>query len=126
MVMTFALQKLLRNRTILCGQYFAILRASSLAKTALRLLKPQNDFVKVLTRSYESFSGSNVVITELKLKTGEFLQIGGKRFQIIKLIISGENRMDAKDSIIEEMCSNINIFTNFDTNRVSFNIPLIL
>jgi hypothetical protein len=86
----------------------------------------QNEFVKILTRSYESFEGSKEIITELKLKTGEFLQISGKRFQILKLKITGDMRATSKDALIEEMGSNINIFTSFDENEAALNIPLIL
>ncbi|MCI4399398.1 MAG: hypothetical protein JHC37_02435 [Campylobacteraceae bacterium] len=86
----------------------------------------QNEFVKILTRSYESFEGSKEITTELKLKTGEFLQISGKRFQILKLKITGDMRATSKDALIEEMGSNINIFTSFDENEAALNIPLIL
>jgi hypothetical protein len=86
----------------------------------------QNEFVKILTRSYESFEGSKEITTELKLKTGEFLQISGKRFQILKLKITGDTRATSKDALIEEMGSNINIFTSFDENEAALNIPLIL
>ncbi len=86
----------------------------------------QNEFVKILTRSYESFEGSKEIMTELKLKTGEFLQVSGKRFQILKLKITGDVRASSKDALIEEMGSNINIFTSFDENEAALNIPLIL
>jgi len=86
----------------------------------------QNEFVKILTRSYESFEGSKEITTELKLKTGEFLQVSGKRFQILKLKITGDTRATSKDALIEEMGSNINIFTSFDENEAALNIPLIL
>ncbi len=86
----------------------------------------QNDFVKILTRVYESFEECDEVISDLKLKTGEFLQVTGKRFQILKLKISGAKRATSKDAIIEEMASNINIFTSFDDTEVVLNIPLIL
>ena len=87
---------------------------------------PQNDFVKALTRVYESFDKSGEVVTELKLKTGEFLQIGGKRYQILKLRVFGEIRGTAKDLVIDEMCSNINIFTTLDEKEAVLNVPLIL
>jgi hypothetical protein len=87
---------------------------------------PQNDFVKALTRVYESFDKSSEVVTELKLKTGEFLQIGGKRYQILKLRVFGEIRGTAKDLVIDEMCSNINIFTTLDEKEAVLNVPLIL
>lgn len=86
----------------------------------------QNEFVKVLTRALESFEGSNEIKAELKLKTGEFLQVAGKRFQILKLKISGEARATSKDALIEEIASNINLFTNFSEKEAVFNIPLIL
>lgn len=86
----------------------------------------QNEFVKILTRSYESFEGSKEITTELKLKTGEFLQVSGKRFQILKLKITGDTRATSKDALIEEMGSNINIFTSFNENEAALNIPLIL
>ncbi|MGE4399888.1 MAG: hypothetical protein AB7D29_10240 [Campylobacterales bacterium] len=86
----------------------------------------QNEFVKVLTRALESFEGSKEITAELKLKTGEFLQVAGKRFQILKLKISGEIRATSKDALIEEIGSNINLFTNFSETEAVFNIPLIL
>jgi uncharacterized Zn finger protein len=86
----------------------------------------QNEFVKVLTRTLESFEGSSEIRAELKLKTGEFLQVAGKRFQILKLKITGETRVTTKDALIEEISSNINVFTNFDEKEAELNIPLIL
>lgn len=86
----------------------------------------QNEFVKALTRTLESFEGSKEIRAELKLKTGEFLQVAGKRFQILKLSISGETRANAKDALIEEISSNINVFTNFGEKEATLNIPLIL
>lgn len=86
----------------------------------------QNEFVKVLTRTYESFEGSKEITTELKLKTGEFLQVTGKRFQILKLKVTGETRATSKDALIEEISSNINVFTNFNEKEAVLNIPLIL
>jgi len=86
----------------------------------------QNEFVKVLTRTLESFEGSSEIKAELKLKTGEFLQVAGKRFQILKLKITGETRVTSKDALIEEISANINVFTNFDEKEAELNIPLIL
>lgn len=86
----------------------------------------QNEFVKVLTRTFEGFEGSHEVQIELKLKTGEFLQVAGKRFQMLKLRIKGNSRSGSKDALIEEISSNINVFTNFEENEAVFNIPLIL
>lgn len=86
----------------------------------------QNEFVKVLTRTLESFEGSSEIKVELKLKTGEFLQVSGKRFQILKLKITGKTRVTTKDALIEEISSNINVFANFNEKEAVFNIPIIL
>ena len=54
------------------------------------------------------------------------MQVAGKRFQIIKLKITGDTRVTSKDALIEEISSNINVFTNFDEKEAVLNIPLIL
>lgn len=84
----------------------------------------QNDFVKIATRSYESFEGNELITTSLLLKTGEFLRVGDKKFPIIVFKISGEHRSASKDPRIEELCQNANIFPSFDAKSVMLQIPL--
>ena len=84
----------------------------------------QNDFVKIVTRSYESFENNELITTSLLLKTGEFLKVGDKKFPIILLKISGEQRILSKDARIEELCQNANIFPSFDAKAVMLQIPL--
>lgn len=112
-----------------------IMSASSKLKTAVKKdIDPalpdfklsQNEFVKALTRCLESFEGSKDIKAELKLKTGEFLQASGKRFQILRLRLSGDKRATLKDALVEEISSNINVFTNFSDKEAVFHIPLIL
>jgi len=84
----------------------------------------QNEFVKIVTRVYESFEGNELITTSLLLKTGEFLRVGSKKFPIILLKISGDSRSTSKDPRIEELCQNANIFPNFETKSVMLQIPL--
>ena len=44
---------------------------------------PQNQFIKVAGKIFESFSHSETILTVLKIKTGEFLQLEGKKYQIL-------------------------------------------
>jgi hypothetical protein len=86
----------------------------------------QNEFVKILTRAYESFEGSEMIFTSMMLKTGEFLRVGDKKFPIIQLKIIGGKRTPNKDPRIEELCANINIFAHFNEKECVLQIPLAL
>ncbi|MDR0747496.1 MAG: hypothetical protein LBE89_06365 [Helicobacteraceae bacterium] len=86
----------------------------------------QNDLTKILRRAYGCFERSNTLITTvLKLKTGEFLVVAGKRYPILELDIKGQTRNKAGDKEIESFASSINTTVYFDADRVTLEIPIV-
>lgn len=87
----------------------------------------QNDFTKVLRKVYEGFDASCSQITAvLKIKAGEFLYVGGKKYPLIEMIVKGEKRSQGEDGAIETLASGINIAAHFEAASVSLEIPLVV
>ncbi|MGE4296215.1 MAG: hypothetical protein AB7E49_10985 [Campylobacterales bacterium] len=87
----------------------------------------QNDFTKVLRKVYEGFSPACAQITTvLKIKAGEFLYVGGKKYPLIEMIVKGESRTQTEDSAVESLASGINIAAHFEPAAVSLEIPLVV
>jgi nitrogen-specific signal transduction histidine kinase len=86
----------------------------------------QNKFSTVLRKVYENFYSSKKVITSLSLKTGEYLKIEDKKYQIIQLVISGDVFDVTNLKIVEEIAGEINInISNVDESKISIDIPMI-
>ncbi|MEF3191804.1 MAG: hypothetical protein K6347_04540 [Campylobacterales bacterium] len=87
---------------------------------------PQTKFLKLLSKAYEAFSPSDEILTQLKIKTGEFLQISGQKCQILQLKLSANKRLADHDLAIEQLGHESNIFASFDDQAITLNIPVIL
>ena len=86
----------------------------------------QNDFTKVLRKAYEGFDPACAQLTTvLKIKAGEFLYVGGKKYPLIEMSIKGEKRSGSEDDAIETLAASINIAAHFEPNGISLEIPLV-
>lgn len=85
----------------------------------------QNEFTKVLRKVYDSFASSATITTGLKLKIGESVKIGNKRFQLLELSVKGEQKENTLDANIQEITDNINIKVRLAKNSVILEIPII-
>ena len=86
---------------------------------------PPNDFSKVLRKIYEGFVDAKTVTTVIKLKAGEFLYVGERKYQIIELSVGGDSRRAEQDSTIEQLAAAINMGTHFQSDRIALEIPMI-
>jgi hypothetical protein len=87
---------------------------------------PQNDFVRILTKSLETFNNVQTLKVTLGLKSGEFLRLGEKKYQILELKFIGDgNRNSIKDSKIAEFCELINVLPVFKEKEIYINAPLV-
>ncbi|MDR1451455.1 MAG: PAS domain-containing protein [Helicobacteraceae bacterium] len=86
----------------------------------------QNDFTKILRKTYDSFDiGCELIATEVKLKAGEFLCVGGGKYQLIELRITGASRTAKHDDTIYALSSGVDIAASFDRDRIALEIPMI-
>jgi hypothetical protein len=85
----------------------------------------QNEFTKALRKVYDAFMPADVVTTGLKLKIGETVKIGEKKYQLLELSIKGEQKDLQLSKNIIEITENINISCTFTKNCVVMEIPII-
>lgn len=87
---------------------------------------PQNQFLKIVGKVFEGFLGCDAIHATLKIKTGEFLQLEGKKYQILLLKVAGENRNGDFDAAIDALAQEINLFAYAEEKAISLHIPVIL
>jgi hypothetical protein len=88
---------------------------------------PQNDFAKIMRKIFDSFgANSEIILSELKLKAGEFLSINNEKYPLIELKISAADRRKDNDSSIEELANKNHIAATFENNQIIIEIPLIV
>ncbi|MCV6608808.1 MAG: hypothetical protein OIF32_11380 [Campylobacterales bacterium] len=86
----------------------------------------QNKFSTVLRKVYENFYNSKKVVTTLSLKTGEYIKIDEKKYQIIQLTVVGDSFEKVNLKIIEEIALEINININsVEEKKIVIDIPMI-
>ena len=87
----------------------------------------QNDFTKVLRKIYDTFDRKCPQITTvLKLKIGEFLYVGGCKYPLVEMNVKGAFRDSSQDTTIETLAGSINISTQFETDAIMLEIPMIV
>jgi hypothetical protein len=87
---------------------------------------PQNDFVRILTKSLDSFRNTKTLRVSLGIKSGEFLRLGDKKYQILELKFIGDTaRIKENDSKITEFCEHINVIPVFKETEIYINAPLV-
>lgn len=87
---------------------------------------PQNDFVRILTKSLSSFKDCENIKVVLGLKSGEFLRLNEKKYQILELKFIGDNERELdKDEKITEFCELVNVLPVFKEKEIYINAPLV-
>ena len=86
---------------------------------------PPNDFSKVLRKVYEGFADASTITTVIKLKAGEFLYVGERKYPIIELSVRGDKRKTDQDDTVDHLASAINMGTHFQSDKVALEVPMI-
>ncbi|MDR2638940.1 MAG: PAS domain-containing protein [Helicobacteraceae bacterium] len=88
---------------------------------------PQNDFTKILRKVYDGFDPKcKIITTGLKLKTGEFLYVGGEKYQLLELSVKGAPRAADYDDAIDALSNGINVAASFEKDAATLEIPLVV
>jgi hypothetical protein len=87
---------------------------------------PQNEFIKLLRKVFESFNEVTEITTTLKLKAGEYLILDAKKYQIIELSVSAKSRNTNNDMQIETITNNIKISARLKAKKIELDIPLTI
>ncbi|MDR2152376.1 MAG: PAS domain-containing protein [Helicobacteraceae bacterium] len=86
----------------------------------------QNDFTKILRKIYDGFDPKcKLITTALKLKVGEFLYVGGEKYQLIELQVKGAPRIADYDDTIDALSNGINVAASFESDRATLEVPLV-
>ena len=87
---------------------------------------PQNDFVRILTKSIEGFANTQNLKVVLGLKSGEFLRLNDKKYQILEIKFIGDAKRNSdKDYKISEFCECVNVLPVFKEKEIYINAPLV-
>lgn len=84
-----------------------------------------DNFLKLLSKIYASFSNSKVITTKLHLKTGEHINYKNKKFSIFILEVSGEERDKEDDYLIRESAPKSSAAVNIKDKSISVELPLV-
>ena len=79
-------------------------------------------FIKVLNQVFESFDSSSTLYCSILLKIGEYIRIEGKKFPLISVEISADEKYDFSDLKSKEFELFIVICEN---HKVTIDLPLI-
>ena len=86
----------------------------------------QNDFFKIMRKSFESFSRGDKLSMTLKMRVGESIYVQEKRLPLVKLQIECTTERDeSNDSEIEKICEEHYIDFLADRKRIRFLIPML-
>lgn len=113
------------NITLASGRSKAVFK-KEMDPTLPEFKLSQNEFSKALRKVYEDFEESKKITTVLKLTPGEFLFVGGKKHQILELIVKGDLRSGKNDRSVREICDGININVHFAESQMGMKIPMVL
>ena len=83
------------------------------------------DFMKLLTKVYQSHLNSTVITTRLALITGEYIRFNGKKYPIFSISIKGEYRDHNYEKAIEEIASKSNCTIHFEMGETIINAALV-
>lgn len=87
-------------------------------------LHPDN-FIKLLNKIYTAFKESQNIDTKLFYRVGEHIKFDGKKYSIFTIEITGELFCKKLVSEIELLAEKNNLYSSFNDNVVSINIPMI-
>jgi len=89
------------------------------------ILLNQNDFSKLLRKTFLKFKDADEVNIELKFAIGEHIIINDKKYSLIYLTFSSNISLLAKMDDIKELSSQLDIVCSFYEYKINFEIPLI-
>ncbi|MGE4294556.1 MAG: hypothetical protein AB7E49_02515 [Campylobacterales bacterium] len=86
----------------------------------------QNDFSKLVGRSFESFrqSPSPLQVT-LKIRHGEQRALLGRRWPLAELVFSGKNRLSDQDKALQTLAESMWIHVQLSPGSILYEIPLV-
>ena len=87
-------------------------------------LHPDN-FIKLLNKIYAAFKESQNVMTKLFYRVGEHIKFDGKKYSLFTIEVTGEVFCKKLVSEIEMLAQKNNLYSSFNENVVSINIPMI-
>ena len=85
----------------------------------------QNDFLKLLRKTFATFKYSKHMHITLKLGIGDHILLNGKSYKVINLKIESDKRITTTDRSIDELCNELCVIPNLQKKSVLFDIPLI-
>ena len=83
------------------------------------------DFMKLLTKVYQSHLNSTSITTRLALITGEYIRFNGKKYPIFSISIKGEYREHSYEKAIEEIANKSNCTIHFEVGETIINAALV-
>lgn len=87
-------------------------------------LHPEN-FIKLLNKIYLGFKESETIVTKLYYRVGEHIKFDGKKYSLFTIEIKGGEFEKKFVSEIELLAKDNNLYTIFNENQVTINIPMI-
>lgn len=87
-------------------------------------LKIEN-FMKLLTKVYQSHLGAPTITTRLALITGEYIRFNGKKYPIFSISIKSDNIDRNYEKSIEEIATKSNCTIHFENNETIINAALV-
>lgn len=83
------------------------------------------DFMKLLTKVYQSHLNSSVITTRLALITGEYIRFNTKKYPIFCIGIKADSRDTAYEKAIEEIATKANCTVHFEKNETTISAALV-
>lgn len=80
-------------------------------------------FIKTLNQVFETFKDKKSVTCSILLKIGEYIKIDGKKYSLISVEISSNEKSDFSSINIKE---NSSFILTLDENKITIDLPLIL
>lgn len=82
-----------------------------------------SSFIKTLNQIFEAFKTKKNVTCSILLKIGEYIKINGKKYSLITVEISSNEKSDLSPITVKE---NNSFILTLDENKVTIDLPLIL
>lgn len=83
------------------------------------------DFMKLLTKVYQSHLHSSTITTRLALITGEYIRFNTKKYPIFSISIKGETRDRNYEKSIEEIAIKSNCTVHFEKDETIISAALV-
>lgn len=84
-----------------------------------------NQFLKILNTIYSKFNPDSSITTDVRLKTGEFIKIDGKKYSLIQINVFDDNTKFSDDTSLIAQANEVGLYVSFEDTAISINMPLI-